>query len=92
MPVFTIENHCLEGKLTFDDPLLDSGVVQVDDCGHALTLAERVSERISLVRRCRLVNPVDTCVQELSSQVLAILIIPLAKSTEKKVESGTSQV
>ena len=27
MPVFTFENHCLEGKLTFGDPFLDSGVV-----------------------------------------------------------------
>ena len=28
MPVSTIENHCLEEKLTFGDPFLDSGVVQ----------------------------------------------------------------
>ena len=25
----TFEDHCLEGKLTFGDPLLDSGVVGV---------------------------------------------------------------
>ena len=28
MAVLTFENHCLEGKLTFGDPFLDSGVVR----------------------------------------------------------------
>ena len=27
MPVSTFETHCLEGKLTFGDPFVDSGVV-----------------------------------------------------------------
>ena len=37
MPVSTFENHCREGKLTFDDPFLDSGVVW--DMGSTVFLA-----------------------------------------------------
>ena len=37
MPVSTFENHRLEGKSTFGDPFLDSGVVSLDSKQKELT-------------------------------------------------------
>ena len=56
MPVSTLEIQCLEGKLTFGDPFLDSGVVRAEGVKGGsvpdIRAGRQVRERAPREQRC----------------------------------------